>query len=888
LENVLDATMALLNAQYGNVQLYNPKTKALEIVAQRGFSQDFLDHFSTVDGDEAACGRAISLGQRVVIEDVLTDPAFAPHRAIAASVGFRAVQSTPMLSRSGEPLGMISTHFREPHRPQARDLRMIDLYARLAADLLERQHADEALRASEERFRRYFDLGLIGMAITSPDRGCLEVNDELCRILGYDRNELLLMPWDKITHPDDLAADTEQFDKVMAGVIDGYRIDKRWIRKDGRIIDSIMAARCVRRADGSVDYFVGLVQDITDRKQAEELIRSTHERLDLILNSITDQFFSFSQDWRFNYMNRQASEQMKLLGKDPEKIIGKVVWDEFKEVPNEEALRRVMNERVVINDELYYAPLGQWVENHMYPTSDGGLVTFQKYVTNRKLAEKNLLESERRFSIMFDKAAFAIALSRLPDRIIVDVNEAWVKIFGFTREEVIGKTSLELGINRDLAERASLFAELRQGGSVRGREIIFFTKANGERLISCNMDVVAMGRDKYVLSTMHDVTELRRAEELKRRSEAYLTEGQRLSHTGSWAWNVSTGDLYWSDEHYRIFGLDPEKFELTIEAAREFIHPEDRPAANQAFEKAIGEGTEFDWNFRIVRPDGTGRYVHSNAHPVFGDAGEVTEYVGTIMDMTRRKLSEEALRQAHAELAHASRVLTVGELTASIAHEVNQPLGAIVTNGNASLRLISRDPPNIEGAREAVDCMIADAMRASQVIVQIRALIKKSPPAMAPLNLNWSIQDVLGFTASELARNHVLLTAELATDLAPVLGDRIQLQQVLLNIILNGIEAMSAPDWQPRELMVTSRMSDSAELMVAVKDSGHGLDPGAVEHIFDPFVSTKEGGLGLGLSISRTIIEAHGGSLWATSNAGRGTTLQFTLPASGNGQLQPK
>jgi C4-dicarboxylate-specific signal transduction histidine kinase len=224
----------------------------------------------------------------------------------------------------------------------------------------------------------------------------------------------------------------------------------------------------------------------------------------------------------------------------------------------------------------------------------------------------------------------------------------------------------------------------------------------------------------------------------------------------------------------------------------------------------------------------------------------------------------------------------VGELTASIAHEVNQPLGAIVTNGNASLRLISRDPPNIEGAREAVDCMIEDAMRASEVIVRIRALLKNSPPELVPLNMNWSIQDVLALTAGELARNQVSLTTELAVDLAPVLGDRIQLQQVLLNIILNGVEAMSAPEWQPRELMVTSSMSESGELMVAVKDSGHGLDQRTAKDIFDPFVSTKEGGLGLGLSISRTIIETHGGRLWATSNAGGGTTLQFTLPGNGN------
>ena len=256
-------------------------------------------------------------------------------------------------------------------------------------------------------------------------------------------------------------------------------------------------------------------------------------------------------------------------------------------------------------------------------------------------------------------------------------------------------------------------------------------------------------------------------------------------------------------------------------------------------------------------------------------------------DMTARKRvektlldSELALQRAHIELAHVSRVLALGELTSSIAHEVNQPLGAIVTNGNASLRLIARDKPDLEGAREAVECMIEDALRASEVIKRIRALLKKRTPEMSPLNVNWTIQDVLELTAGELAKNQIVLTTELGTDLSPVLGDRVQLQQVLLNLILNSSEAMSAPDWQPRELLVTSRMSDSVQLMVAVSDTGNGLDPKTAEHVFDPFVSTKEGGLGLGLSISRTIVEAHGGRLWATRNSAQGTTFQFTLPAA--------
>lgn len=747
-------------------------------------------------------------------------------------------------------------------------------------DIIERKQVDEVPRPSEERFRRYFELGLIGMAMTSPDKGCLEVNDELCRILGYERDELLQIRWSDLTYPDDLAADTANFDRVMAGEIDSYSMDKRWIRKDGEIIDTIMAAKCVRRADGSVDYFIGLVQDITERKQAEESARKAHEQLDLVLNSITDQFFGFSKDWRYTYLNKHAAEQMKLLGKDPANVIGKVLWDEFPEVPNEESFRRVMNERIVVTDQLYYAPLGEWVENHIYPTHDGGLVTVQKYVTQRKRAEKTLLESERKFSIMFDKAAFAIALTRLPDRLFVDVNEAWSKIFGFKRKEVMGKTSLELGINRDLRERELLFSELEQGGSIRNRELTFSSKAGAACVVSCNMDVISFGGNRYLLSTMQDITEQKRAEEERRRAEVYLREGQRLSHTGSWAWNVSTGELYWSEEHYRIFGLDPETFTLTIEAAQQFIHPEDRTAANQAFCKATGEGSAFGWDLRIVRPDGTIRYVHSQAYPLFNEAGELREYVGTIIDMTQRKQAEEALRKAQSELAHANRLATLGEMAASIAHEVNQPLGAIVTNGNASLRLISREPPDLGGSREAIDCMIGDAMRASEVIKRIRGLVKKTPTAKWPLNINETIEEVIALSASELAKNQVAVRTELASDAPLVLGDRVQLQQVLLNLILNANEAMSEPGWKHRELLLTSRQTGKHEINVDVRDSGVGIEPRDRERIFDAFNTSKEGGLGLGLSISRSIIEGHGGRLWTTANKDRGATFHFNLPVS--------
>jgi PAS domain S-box-containing protein len=507
LDEVLDATIALQNADFGLVQLYNPETRMLDLVAHRGFDADFAAFFKTVDEHSAtSCGRALRIGERVIIEDVQTDPNFAPYRQIAAAAGFRAVQSTLLFSRSGAPLGVLSTQFRAPHRPSEHDLRLTDLYARQAAEMIESKRTEEALRASEARFRRYFELGLIGMAMTLPTKGIFEANDELCLILGYERSELLQKTWVELTHPDDLAADVANFERVLAGQIDGYSMDKRWIGKDGRVIDSIMAAKCLRRADGSVDYFVGLVQDITERKR-----------------------------------------------------------------------------------------------------------------------------------------------------------------------------------------------------------------------------------------------------------------------------------------------------------------------------------------------------------------------------------NEEALRKAQAELAHVTRLTTLGEMTASIAHEVNQPLGAIVTNGNASLRLLAHDTPDIAEVREAVDCMISDAMRASQVIKRIRTLLRKTDNVKTLLHINETIREVISMAANELASHQVALRTELAADLPPLMGDRVQLQQVLLNLTLNANEAMSGDGWQPRELLIRSQRRTPDDILVSVRDTGTGLQSKTPERVFDAFYTTKESGLGLGLSISRTIIEAHGGRLWATPNKDQGTTMQFTL-----------
>jgi len=381
------------------------------------------------------------------------------------------------------------------------------------------------------------------------------------------------------------------------------------------------------------------------------------------------------------------------------------------------------------------------------------------------------------------------------------------------------------------------------------------------------------------MALSEDITARKRADEELRRSEAYLAEAQRLSHTGSWAWNVSTGEVFWSRELFRIFGLDPEWTALNIDLIKRLRHPEDRPFAEQTFDTAVREKRDFEMESRIVLPDGSIKHVRTVGHPAVNDADDLVEFVGTVMDVTERRQGEEALRKSQAELAHVTRVMTLGELASSIAHEINQPLTAIVANGNGCVRWLAGDSPNLDEAREAARRIIRDGNRASEVITRIRALLRKTDIEKTQLDINQIVQEVVLLLQNEAMRNGVALRTELASDSPPVFADRVQLQQVILNLVVNGIEATARVTDRARELLITSHQYESDKVLVAVQDSGIGIDPQNLERIFDAFYTTKSQGIGMGLAISRSIIEDHGGRLWAQPNAARGATFQFTLRA---------
>jgi PAS domain S-box-containing protein len=369
-----------------------------------------------------------------------------------------------------------------------------------------------------------------------------------------------------------------------------------------------------------------------------------------------------------------------------------------------------------------------------------------------------------------------------------------------------------------------------------------------------------------------------------RESEGKLEEAQRIAHVGHWDNDLDTGRLNGSDETYRIFGLRPLERSITFAVFEELIHPEDWESTIQARMSAQRGGPPYDVEYRVVRPNGEVRIVHSRGDVTRDEAGRPRRMFGTVQDVTERKRAEEDLREserryreAQMELAHVNRVTTMGQLTASIAHEVNQPIAAAITSADAGLRWLAAQPPDLEEVREAFNRVIKAGNRAGEVIGRIRALIRKVPERKAPLDINETILETIALTSSEMRRHGISLRTELANGLPRIWGDRVQLQQVILNLIMNAIEAMSEVSEGSRELLIGTSVDTPGGVIVAVRDSGPGLKPESLDHLFDPFYTTKPAGMGMGLSICRSITEAHGGRLWAGANAPRGAVFQFTL-----------
>jgi two-component system, LuxR family, sensor kinase FixL len=407
----------------------------------------------------------------------------------------------------------------------------------------------------------------------------------------------------------------------------------------------------------------------------------------------------------------------------------------------------------------------------------------------------------------------------------------------------------------------------------------FVTRSPIENVVSLQIFQIGISVPLLLLAAL--VQERRRTEESLRESQARLALAHEAGQVAAFDWFPSPDASVGPEDRKALAGLPPGGYDWSSDTWLERIHPDDRARVHEDLRRTLVAG-DLSVEFRVIWSDGSVHWLHARGMAHRDADGRPVRVVGVHVDVTERRRADEALRRAQAELAHAARLAALGQLTASIAHEVNQPLAAIIANARAGLRWLaggSLDPVELRAAWEDV---AQDARRASEVIQRVRGLLRKSPTRPAPLDVNSVVHEVVALVRSELAKQRVSLRMELADPLAPVQGDRVQLQQVLLNLFVNGIEAMSGVAGHPRELIVRSRTDDTGGVLVVVRDSGGGLDPKSVEVVFEPFYTTKADGMGMGLSICRSIIESHGGRLWAASNGdGPGATFCFTLPAGG-------
>jgi PAS domain S-box-containing protein len=500
-----------------------------------------------------------------------------------------------------------------------------------------------------------------------------------------------------------------------------------------------------------------------------------------------------------------------------------------------------------------------------------------------------LSESEQRFRAIFDEAGTGITLVDLMSGMPIQNNRALQIMLGCTQEELSRfETFDELTCAEKREADAASFRELCEGERDTLRQEKHFILRDG-RSVWANVIFTLLrdsaGLPRFIIAIHEDITERKHAVETLQAKQDLLDLAQKSARAMAFDWHIQQDVNVWSLEQEALYGLPPGSFDGTYQGWKKLIYPADWPLILAAIENAHETG-EVAVEFRVVWPDRSLHWLSTRGQMFFDDQGKPFRMVGFTSDVTPRKLveeelrrSEDALHKVRSELTHVARVSALGTLTASIAHEVNQPLAGIVINGKTSLRYLEADAPDLNGAREATQRIVRDANRAGEVIARLRSLFKKTGTTNRPLELAGIIQEVLALTNRETQRNKITVRTLFANDMPPVLGDRVQVQQVLLNLILNAVEAMATVGDRPRELTITTTITAEDQVRTAIKDSGPGLDKETEARMFDAFFTNKEHGMGIGLSISRSIVEQHGGKLWAEPQANAGATFLFTLPA---------
>jgi len=764
-----------------------------------------------------------------------------------------------------------------------------------------RQQTEAALQGearagrAEREFRLAIDEIPALIWCTFPD-GSVDFINRRWEGVGLSEADLRGSGWATLIHPDERAAAVEKWHTAV-GTGTPYENIARVRRAGGEYRWTLSRARPLRDDFGKIIKWYGTDTDIEDQMRAEVALRRSEAYL------AEAQRLSHTGSWAWDVRRREtvywSSEAYRIYGFDPEKdaLSDQAIRDRIHPEDRrriDETWERALRDREGVDlEHRLLMPDGSvkylHVVAHVLGDKSGSFefVGAVMDVTEQHAARAalqkafdELKKSGDHLRLVIDTIP-ALVWSALPDGSMDFVSQRWLTHTGLSLEQALG-----WGWTRAYHPEDRSFFEIWRASLASGEPAEAEARIRG-----------ADGKYRWFLvpyvplrdeagsivkwyGTCVDIEDRKSVEDALRRSESYLAEAQKLTHTGSWAWRVAGREaLHLSEEWYRIYGFDPKKGLSAWEDRMQRIHPEDRAKLREKTDRAVAEKTDYEVEHRILLPDGTVKYTHTIGHPVLNATGDVVRFVGTMMDVTAAKRAEEELHKTQAELAHVTRVTTLGELTASIAHEVNQPLAAIVTNAEACLRWLDRGTPNMDEARRSVEWIIKDGNRAADVIQRVRALSKKTDTQKLPIDINDVVNEGIALVQRELFRHRVSLRTELAPALPVVLADRVQLQQVIINLVINGIEAMQAVTDRPRELVIRSHQDELHQALVTVMDCGVGISAETADRLFIAYFTTKSSGMGMGLSICRSIIEAHGGRLTVFGNVGPGATFQFALPA---------
>ena len=751
-------------------------------------------------------------------------------------------------------------------------------------DIDDQKRAEEALRTSEANLRQVID--------TIPTLSWCNLADGPNEFLskswhqytGLSPEEAHGWGWSAAFHPDDLPTLLKRWQELLVSGEPG-EIEGRLRRHDGVYRWFLIRVAPLRDESGRIIRWYGTSTDIHDRKLANESLRASENNLREILDSIPGLVCTLDPTGVIQHLNQPL---MEYFGKTPEelknwRLTDAVHPDDLPGVIKAYTYSITTGTPYEIENRCRRADgVYRWFQVRASAVRDGdgritGWYVLLTDIDERKCAEEALESNERNLNLIINTMP-VLAWSAHPDGNADFFNQRWLDYTGLAQSEADGWAWTKAFHPEDLDRVANYWESHIRSGEPCEIEARLRSFDGSYRWFLLRGSPL---RDEFGTvvkwyGTNTDIDDRKRAEEELRVRELNLLQITETIPEMLWSASPNGAIEYCNGRLLDYTGVRPER--IMNEGWTTLLHPADVERTARIWRSCVESGAPYRVEFRAFHAaDRTFRWCVASALPLHDENGRIVRWHGTVVDMHDWKRAQEDLRATQTELARMTRVVTIGQLTASIAHEVSQPLSGIIMNANTCLRMLKSDPPNIQGARETVLRTIRDGNRASDVITRLRTLFSEKKSDLKPLDLNEVTRDVIALLADELKRTDAILKHETSDRVPAVEGDRIQLQQVLLNLVRNGLDAMERVNDRPRRLLVRTEADDN-HVIVSVQDSGVGFGPEISERLFDPFFTTKEQGMGIGLSVSRSIIEAHHGRLWAVRNAGPGVTFAFSIP----------